>query len=217
MIIIVKNGFWFYGGPSGKLGLVFFFFFFFKGALIEPHKTLDIAKNMFVDSSGPSIKIEHKVSNLMPDLQDSMWSITAIVFTDAAFSKVNCNSSLGFTMSSNEYLVFAGVFKGLMRFLTKEAKAGAILHSLRKSKDLGFSKIQIFSGALKVVKATSRDDDWVLKPIIQDILDFSISFENVGFSFTLRNLNGNAHLLTKFSFFYLDDDFEWTDNFPHWL
>lgn len=39
--------------------------------------------------------------------------------------------------------------------------------------------------------------DWTIKPIIQDILHFSLNFDSAVFNLVLRDFNGNVHLLVK--------------------
>lgn len=59
-----------------------------------------------------------------------------------------------------------GKFDGLRCWNQYESDMTVILYALRRAKDYGFSKVQIISNALEVVKVINGDEGWSIKNLL---------------------------------------------------
>lgn len=60
---------------------------------------------------------------------------------------------------------------------------------MTKAKDFEILKVHIFSNAMKVIKVIKEEEDWAIKNLVEDILDFSWLFKKFDFSLIPRKLN----------------------------
>lgn len=119
---------------------------------------------------------------------------------DAAFSDREGKSAYGIVLYFDHLLVFAGVIFGCRCSFTNVAEMLAILYAERKAINWAILKIHLLLSSLEVIKTINKVEDWAIKSLVVDILNFSSYFRSSSVSFIPRKLNGAAHCLAKFSF-----------------
>lgn len=74
-------------------------------------------------------------------------------------------------------------------------------------------KFQVLWDASEVLKAFNGEDNWSIKCLINDMLNFSSIFISAGFDCVPIDLDWVAHRLAKFRIVY-NGTFDWFENYP---
>eukprot|EP00268_Persea_americana_P008985 TRINITY_DN13535_c0_g1_i2.p1 TRINITY_DN13535_c0_g1~~TRINITY_DN13535_c0_g1_i2.p1 ORF type:complete len:141 (-),score=17.62 TRINITY_DN13535_c0_g1_i2:1004-1426(-) len=127
------------------------------------------------------------------------------LFSDAAFKANEGYVSFGFVMMLNDVIVDVDAIKRPKVVSSEEAEAREVLAALGKAWKNGFDRLRILMDAQEVVFALKRGLDWSINSIILDIKSLVSLFVSVDFVFIPKTLNEQAHRLTKFCFFSIQD------------
>ena len=120
-----------------------------------------------------------------------------MIFTDAAFSKLDGKAGYDYAIWINGSFVVAGSLDGSKVSSSKESETRAILSAVIKAKAMGFSKVHILTDALEVVRGIKGKLDWSIDPILQDISMEASSFECFQVSYIPKTMNVVTHNSAK--------------------
>ncbi|XP_071933020.1 uncharacterized protein [Coffea arabica] len=141
------------------------------------------------------------------------------LYTDAAISAKGIRTGQGIIARNwkGKLLKAKGVVTQGRGIASKE-EALAIRNALLMAKQQGWTQIIVHSDCKLVVEQInrSREYDFTIATILEDVQDLSTGFERCSFVFIPRTENEISHVLAHFPV-KLVHDIEWEHDFPIWL
>nr|XP_027086530.1 uncharacterized protein LOC113708266 [Coffea arabica] len=141
------------------------------------------------------------------------------MYTDAAISAKGIRTGQGIIARNWKGILLKA--KGVVtqgRGIASKEEALAIRNALLMAKQQGWTQIIVPLDCKSVVEQInrSREYDFTIATILEDVQDLSTGFERCSFVFIPRTENVISHVLARFAV-KLVHDIEWENDFPIWL